>query len=37
MLEGEKQKLIQMEDRLAQRVIGQREAIEAVSNAVRRA
>ena len=37
MLEGEKQKLIQMEDRLAQRVIGQREAIVAVSNAVRRA
>ncbi len=37
MLEGEKQKLIRMEDRLAQRVIGQREAIIAVSNAVRRA
>jgi ATP-dependent Clp protease ATP-binding subunit ClpB len=37
MLEGEKEKLIHMEDRLAQRVIGQEEAIVAVSNAVRRA
>src|SRR5690606_29349270 len=37
MLEGERQKLIQMEDRLAKRVVGQEEAIEAVSNAVRRA
>ncbi|HEX7862485.1 MAG TPA: ATP-dependent chaperone ClpB [Verrucomicrobiae bacterium] len=37
MLEGEKQKLLQMEARLARRVIGQEEAIEAVSNAVRRA
>ncbi|OJH41151.1 ATP-dependent chaperone ClpB [Cystobacter ferrugineus] len=37
LLEGEVQKLIHMEDRLAQRVIGQRSAIEAVSNAVRRA
>lgn len=37
MLEGEKQKLIQMEARLAQRVVGQKEAITAVSNAVRRA
>ena len=37
MLEGERQKLIQMEDRLAQRVVGQEEALEAVSNAVRRA
>ncbi len=36
MLEGEKQKLIQMEGRLGKRVIGQREAIEAVANAVRR-
>ncbi|MGI8437520.1 MAG: ATP-dependent chaperone ClpB [Chthoniobacterales bacterium] len=35
--EGERQKLVKMEDRLAQRVIGQREAIVAVSNAVRRA
>ncbi|NWF52298.1 MAG: ATP-dependent chaperone ClpB [Nitrospirae bacterium] len=37
MLEGEVQKLINMEERLRQRVIGQDEAIEAVSNAVRRA
>ena len=37
MLEGEKDKLIQMESRIGRRVIGQHEAIEAVSNAVRRA
>lgn len=37
MLEGEIQKLIHMEERLRQRVVGQDEAIEAVSNAVRRA
>ena len=37
MLEGERQKLVKMEERLQQRVIGQREAIQAVSNAVRRA
>lgn len=37
MLEGEVQKLINMEDRLKLRVIGQDEAITAVSNAVRRA
>jgi ATP-dependent Clp protease ATP-binding subunit ClpB len=37
LMEGEVQKLVHMEDRLAQRVIGQRGAIEAVSNAVRRA
>ncbi len=37
MLEGEVQKLIKMEDRLKQRVVGQDEAIEVVSNAVRRA
>ena len=36
MLEGEVERLTQMEDRLAKRVIGQRQAIEAVSNAVRR-
>jgi len=36
LLEGEVQKLIQMEDRLHERVIGQDEAIEAVSNALRR-
>ncbi len=37
MLEGEREKLVHMEDRLSLRVIGQKEAIEAVSNAVRRA
>jgi len=37
MLEGEREKLVFMEDRLSQRVIGQAEAITAVSNAVRRA
>lgn len=37
MLEGEMQKLVTMEDRLSQRVIGQDEALTAVSNAVRRA
>ena len=37
MLEGEVQKLIHMDERLRQRVVGQDEAIEAVSNAVRRA
>jgi len=36
LLEGEIQKLIQMEERLHDRVIGQDEAIEAVSNALRR-
>ncbi|HTZ19015.1 MAG TPA: ATP-dependent chaperone ClpB [Dissulfurispiraceae bacterium] len=36
MLEGEIQKLIHMEDRLRQRVVGQEEALAAVSNAVRR-
>jgi ATP-dependent Clp protease ATP-binding subunit ClpB len=36
LLEGEVQKLIQMEARLHERVIGQDEAIEAVSNALRR-
>jgi len=36
-MEGEVQKLVHMEDRLAKRVIGQRSAIEAVSNAVRHA
>jgi ATP-dependent Clp protease ATP-binding subunit ClpB len=36
MLESEREKLIKMEERLEQRVIGQREAIEAVANAVRR-
>ena len=37
LLEGEKEKLLHMEDRLRQRVIGQGEAVAAVSNAVRRA
>jgi ATP-dependent Clp protease ATP-binding subunit ClpB len=37
LLEGEVQKLVQMEDRLARRVVGQPEAIHAVANAVRRA
>ena len=36
MLEGEREKLIKMEDRLAKRVIGQDEAVRAVSDAVRR-
>ena len=36
LLEGEVQKLVQMEERLARRVVGQPEAIRAVSNAVRR-
>jgi ATP-dependent Clp protease ATP-binding subunit ClpB len=37
MLEGEQEKLLEMEERLAQRVVGQGEALAAVSNAVRRA
>ncbi len=37
MLEGETEKLIHMEERLKQRVIGQDDAVIAVSNAVRRA
>ncbi len=37
MLEGEVEKLIRMEERLRQRVVGQDDAIVAVSNAVRRA
>jgi len=37
MLESEREKLVGMEDRLSRRVIGQKRAIEAVSNAVRRA
>ena len=37
LMEGEVQKLIHMEERLHQRVIGQDEAIDAVSNAIRRA
>ncbi|MEO0878271.1 MAG: ATP-dependent chaperone ClpB [Pseudomonadota bacterium] len=37
MLEGEKEKLLRMEEALAGRVVGQAEAVEAVSSAVRRA
>jgi ATP-dependent Clp protease ATP-binding subunit ClpB len=37
MLEGERDKLLRMEESLAKRVVGQREAVEAVSTAVRRA
>ena len=37
MLEGEREKLLRMEDDLAQRVVGQKEAVDAVSKAVRRA
>jgi ATP-dependent Clp protease ATP-binding subunit ClpB len=36
MLEGEREKLLKMEERLRERIIGQKEAITAVSNAVRR-
>ncbi|MGB1877322.1 MAG: AAA family ATPase, partial [Rhodospirillaceae bacterium] len=36
MLEGEREKLLQMEEQIGRRVIGQSEAIAAVSNAVRR-
>jgi ATP-dependent Clp protease ATP-binding subunit ClpB len=36
MLEGEKEKLLRMESYLKQRVIGQDEALKAVSNAIRR-
>jgi len=37
MLEGEKDKLLKMEDALAKRVVGQAEAVRAVATAVRRA
>ena len=37
MLEGEREKLVHMEDRLSERVVGQKEAIGAVSRSVRRA
>lgn len=37
MLEGEREKLLRMEDELGKRVIGQRQAVVAVANAVRRA
>ncbi|WP_068119149.1 ATP-dependent chaperone ClpB [Tropicimonas marinistellae] len=37
MLEGEREKLLRMEEEIGKRVIGQRQAVTAVSNAVRRA
>ena len=37
MLEGEREKLLEMENKLRQRVVGQDEAVTAVSNAIRRA
>ncbi|TNF34595.1 MAG: ATP-dependent chaperone ClpB, partial [Gammaproteobacteria bacterium] len=37
MMEGEKEKLLRMEDELCKRVVGQDEAVAAVSNAIRRA
>jgi ATP-dependent Clp protease ATP-binding subunit ClpB len=37
MMEGEQQKLLHMEDQLGQRVVGQDDALQAVSNSVRRA
>jgi ATP-dependent Clp protease ATP-binding subunit ClpB len=37
MLEGERDKLLRMEDEIAKRVVGQGEAVQAVSKAVRRA
>jgi ATP-dependent Clp protease ATP-binding subunit ClpB len=36
MLEGEREKLLQMETEIAKRVVGQKEAVQAVSTAVRR-
>ncbi|OAI05973.1 ATP-dependent chaperone ClpB [Methylomonas methanica] len=36
MMEGEREKLLRMEDELSKRVIGQTEALKAVSNAIRR-
>ena len=37
LLEGEREKLIHMEERIGERVVGQEEAVQAVANAVRRA
>jgi ATP-dependent Clp protease ATP-binding subunit ClpB len=37
MLEGEREKLLKMEERLRERVIGQEEALNTISNAIRRA
>ncbi len=36
MLEGEREKLLQMEDKIAQRVVGQDEAVKSVADAIRR-
>jgi ATP-dependent Clp protease ATP-binding subunit ClpB len=36
MLESEKEKLLHMEERIAQRIVGQKEAVESVSDAIRR-
>jgi ATP-dependent Clp protease ATP-binding subunit ClpB len=36
MLEGEQEKLLRMEDEIGKQVVGQREAVEAVANAIRR-
>ncbi len=36
MMEGERQKLLRMEEELHRRVVGQREAVQAVANAIRR-
>jgi ATP-dependent Clp protease ATP-binding subunit ClpB len=36
MLEGEQEKLLRMEEEIGKQVVGQREAVEAVSNAIRR-
>ena len=37
LLEGEIEKLLKMEERLSERVVGQQKAIESISNAIRRA
>jgi ATP-dependent Clp protease ATP-binding subunit ClpB len=37
LMEGEMQKLVRMEERLHQRVVGQKDAVNAVANAIRRA
>ena len=36
MLEGEREKLLQMEDKIARRVVGQDEAVKSVADAIRR-
>jgi len=37
MMESEREKLVRMEERIQKRVVGQKEAVEAVANAIRRA